>query len=153
MNNMQILHECRDSRDDHFAERRTHIRHAVNSGRHKRRETQDDFSGEDITEEMILDHLETLTTRFSLKKAASNEAILECISYAEEAGLYNSSSSPDIVMNDAERPSEDFSGPHGTHLAHDTYVEDVWEKTYDDRREQYKRNASVVFPFVRYRVL
>lgn len=31
MNNMQILHECRDSRDDHFAERRSRMRRAVNT--------------------------------------------------------------------------------------------------------------------------
>ncbi|KAJ7901464.1 hypothetical protein B0H13DRAFT_1621961 [Mycena leptocephala] len=39
MNNMQILHECRDSRDDHFAERRSRVRRAVKSaGRRQRRE-------------------------------------------------------------------------------------------------------------------
>ncbi|KAJ7848129.1 hypothetical protein B0H14DRAFT_2356886 [Mycena olivaceomarginata] len=33
MDNMQILHECRDSRDDHFAERRYLSRRAVNETR------------------------------------------------------------------------------------------------------------------------
>ncbi|KAJ7275810.1 hypothetical protein C8J57DRAFT_1223960 [Mycena rebaudengoi] len=60
---------------------------------------------------MILDHLEELTTRFSIKKAASNKTILECLEYAEAA-------------------------------AYDTYPEDVWEKAYDDRWEEYKKNAS-----------
>ncbi|KAJ7768744.1 hypothetical protein B0H14DRAFT_2402635 [Mycena olivaceomarginata] len=44
MDNMQILHECRDSRDDHFAERRYLARKAVNETRRKRgRNDIDDF--------------------------------------------------------------------------------------------------------------
>lgn len=87
---MQILHECRDSRDDHFAEQRYLARRAVKEVRRRRScEHADDFSGEDVTEEMILEHLEEITDRFSMKKVASQEAILECVSYAEDAGLYN----------------------------------------------------------------
>ncbi|KAJ7870311.1 hypothetical protein B0H14DRAFT_2345734 [Mycena olivaceomarginata] len=48
MDNMQILHECRDSRDDHFAERRYSSRRAVNETRRRGRvEVDDDFVGQD----------------------------------------------------------------------------------------------------------
>jgi hypothetical protein len=78
MDNMQILHECCDSRDDHFAERRYLARKSVNETRRKRgRDDIDDFCGEDVSDVMILDHLEEITRRFSIKKAASNEAILQ----------------------------------------------------------------------------
>ena len=79
MDNMQILHECRDSRDDHFAEKRYLNRKAVNDVRRHQRingEDIDDFLGEDVNEEMILDHLEEISQRFSLKKLSSGQAVL-----------------------------------------------------------------------------
>lgn len=145
MDNMQILHECRDSRDDHFAERRYLVRRAVKDVRRRGgHEDADDFCGEDGTEKMILDHLEEITDRFSFKKAASQEAILECIDYAEDSGLYN------IPNNAAERciPLEDDSEPHGTHLVTNRNLEDIWEKAYDDRRELSKKNATGETPKV-----
>ncbi|KAJ7706566.1 hypothetical protein B0H14DRAFT_2647051 [Mycena olivaceomarginata] len=54
------------------------VRRAIVGGRRQGRQVADDFSGEDITEDMILTHLEEISTRFSLKKAAANETILEC---------------------------------------------------------------------------
>jgi hypothetical protein len=115
------------------------IGHAVKSSGKRAYDVADDFGREDVTEEMILDHLETLTDRFSSKKAAANEAILECIEYAEDAGLYNGVA--DMVPNtDLEVNCDE---PHGTHLAEDSYLESVWEKAYEERRDQYKRNASV----------
>jgi hypothetical protein len=141
MENMQILHECRDSRDDHFAEHRNRVRKAVNS-RNRRRRAQDgdDFSGEDVTEAMILDHLEDLTTRFSMKRAAANEAILECVHYAEESGMY----SAEFQDNSTHDPSamSDATGLEGTHLVTDTYHEDIWGKAYEERRDRFKRSAS-----------
>ncbi|KAJ7924825.1 hypothetical protein B0H13DRAFT_1863688 [Mycena leptocephala] len=114
----RILHEWRDSRD-HFAERRYLARRAVKeTHRRRRNEDTDDFSGEDVTEEMILDHLEEITDRFSMRKAASHEATIECVSYAEDAGLYN-------VENGVVAPCTqmgDESQPHGTHLVTDTYL-------------------------------
>jgi hypothetical protein len=83
--NMQILHECRDSRHDHFAERRYLARRVVNQTQRKRNhEHEDDFTGQDITEEMILEHLEGITERFSFKKAASHKTMLECYSYLKQ---------------------------------------------------------------------
>jgi hypothetical protein len=114
------------------------IGHAVKSSGKRAYDVADDFGREDVTEEMILDHLETLTDRFSSKKAAANEAILECIEYAEDAGLYNGVA--DMVPNtDLEVNCDE---PHGTHLAEDSYLESVWEKAYEERRDRYKRTAS-----------
>lgn len=45
-------------------------------------------------------------------------------------------------------PLEDESQPHGAHLVTDTYLENVLEKTYDDRRESSKKNASCQAPKV-----
>jgi hypothetical protein len=98
----------------------------------------DDFSGEDITEDMILTHLEEISTRFSLKKAAVNEPILECVSYADDAGLYNR---PFCLSVPEESPATDrFETGHL--MSNDTYPEDIWEKAYKDRRYLYKRVAS-----------
>ncbi|KAJ7835044.1 hypothetical protein B0H13DRAFT_1913767 [Mycena leptocephala] len=55
---------------------------------------------------------------FFHEKAASHEATIECVSYAEDAGLYN-------VENGVVAPCTqmgDESQPHGTHLVTDTYL-------------------------------
>ncbi|KAK0229810.1 hypothetical protein EDD85DRAFT_956905 [Armillaria nabsnona] len=59
MNNMQILHECRDSRDDHFAERRAH-NHEVPRGHYRNQHDSDDFNDEENTQEAILEHMRSL---------------------------------------------------------------------------------------------
>ncbi|KAJ7216330.1 hypothetical protein GGX14DRAFT_358907 [Mycena pura] len=54
MENMQMIHECRDSRDDHFTQRRYLARQAQKDARRAKRghaESADDFGGEDVTEE------------------------------------------------------------------------------------------------------
>jgi hypothetical protein len=104
-----------------------------------RRKVADDFAGEDVTEEMILDHLEELTTRFSMKRAAAHEAILECVSYAEEAGMY------DARLHESHSqdcPSPDSYDFEGAVEVNGTSEEELWEKAYNDRRDQFKRNAS-----------
>jgi hypothetical protein len=140
MENMQILHECRDSRDDHFAERRNRVHRAVKSTGSRRHDLADDFSGEDVTETMILDHLEGLASRFSLKTTAANEAILECINYAEEAGMY--SNATDLGENPEDMEECAAAEKNQTILVNDTYLEDTWEKAYDERRDQYKPKSS-----------
>jgi hypothetical protein len=85
---------------------------------------------------MILEHLEDISTRFSLKKAAANEAILECIQYAQESGMY------DISFYEPPTTSEDPNQFERAHLITDTHREDVWEKAYEDRRDEFKKRAS-----------
>jgi hypothetical protein len=89
---------------------------------------------------MILEHLEELTTRFSMKRAAAHESILECVHYAEESGMYRAELHDPSIDNPAAMSETAALG--GTHLVTDTYHEDVWGKAYEDRRDRFKRSAS-----------
>ncbi|KAJ6556237.1 hypothetical protein B0H19DRAFT_947758, partial [Mycena capillaripes] len=70
-----------------------------------------------------------------MKRAAANEAILECVSYAEDAGLY-----------DRSFCSDNQADPNGIETGHfptkNRDPEDIWQEAYEDRRDSYKRNAS-----------
>ncbi|KAJ6527126.1 hypothetical protein B0H19DRAFT_970260 [Mycena capillaripes] len=75
-----------------------------------------------------------------MKKAASHETTLECINYAENAGLYDlpdDLSSQPATANDAD---DSFST--GIYLVTDTWLEGLWEECYEKRRESLKKSAS-----------
>lgn len=81
MENMQILHECRDSRDDHFADRRNRRRCHVGRSTENyagRTNTQDDFGDED-GEDLILEHLQSIDQCCSQRKLGGQEDALTCL--------------------------------------------------------------------------
>jgi hypothetical protein len=85
---------------------------------------------------MILDHLEDISARFSIKKASANEAILECVQYAQESGMYDTS----VCMN-ANESSQEPTEFNSAQLITDTCHEDIWEKAYEERRDQFKKKC------------
>jgi len=137
MNNMQILHECKDSRDDHFANRRNRYRDgkvsqyssgSVNS-------LFDDFT-EDDEESNILEHLVLIESCISQKVHTSNDAVQQCLYHLESGGMYSKVSSY-LPLVSAESESNSILEVQ----EHVPVLEQTWRKAYEDRRDQWKHKS------------
>lgn len=88
IDNMQLLHECRDSRDDHFSkrnvQRRAHARLAEGDQNHNR---PADHHSMDMDESKILAHLEQIDRAWSEKNDKSSETVQDCLSHARDSCL------------------------------------------------------------------
>ena len=78
MDNMQILHECCDSRDDHFADCQN--RNRICSRRAPgeftgSRNADDDFGGEDDEDVLILEHLQSIDSSTSTSREVSDDNV------------------------------------------------------------------------------
>ena len=143
MDNMQILHECRDSRDDHFAQRLGGCRSLANRLSQEitgRRDASDDFGGEDDDEGLILEHLESIGACHSHKSASGNEMALQCIEYLARGGFWSERSSEALNHSTS---SEQFEVE--VHESQPT-LEESWRKAYEDRRDlsRYKSTQTEV---------
>ena len=131
--NMQILHECHDSRDDHF-EKRNRQRRA------EARQAPGDFGRRNenpentvLDEEDILAHLESMDSETSQRQNRSNEMIFDCLHHAEDVNLIQSSPQEFTVT---EPSTEAISCEHC--LIEDNNMERSWEAEYENRRQAWK---------------
>jgi hypothetical protein len=129
MDNMQILHECCDSRDDHYAQR--HNRQSQSSmdlpqSMLQSADIDDDCIDCDDEQGLILEHLEAISSSCSKKTSASQQVVLQCLHHLHLCGIYSSDNValPDLLNDDCET----------TELhANDSALESVWQKAYEDR--------------------
>jgi hypothetical protein len=140
MDNMQILHECRDSRDDHFSGRRNKGRNRSNRVPTELvgdRIVADDVFGEsDEDESFILSHFESIENARSEWKSRSRTQTLECLRHVEESGRYRTRhprvSTVDLAHSSIQLIESDKTSD----------LEEIWRKTYQDRRENWKKRSS-----------
>lgn len=130
MNNMQLLHECKDSRDDHFAQRRSkqrpHNEYVNTAWMETVSPEVDELNGEETTDD-ILSHIlsiEESRSRYNMKINASVEAL---VAAADRAGLFA----------DFGHPIEPASNDTGTASAVEvvrnvtTHQEAEWKTAYE----------------------
>jgi len=144
MDNMQILHECRDSRDDHYALRRSKGQPRSTRASQELmgiRNTSDDFYGDDDDEGRILDHLESISTCTSQRSSASVDAANRCIDCLTVNGFFDqpiglpghtSESSELSILTSVQEVPEPQPA-----------MEAIWRKAYEDRRDQSKRRSAL----------
>ena len=135
MNNMQILHECKDSRDDHFKNRRTRNRTLrVSEEIRQSHHAYDNFAEGDQQE--ILEHLNSIENCRSDQINDNNSQLLQCLTDVESCGLYkinrenNSCNTTQIIQSD---DFEERVDPHTVSL------EPLWQTTYENRRNNWKK--------------
>ena len=136
MDNMQILHECKDSRDDHFTQRRVRNRDRQNQVSDSVIQTTETTDNNGLTEndnDSILEHLLAIDNCHSASTEKSREDVVSCVTYAEESGLFSSlSTSPHENPN-----NENLEEVNDDALSY----EDIWKAEYDTRRLQWKQQA------------
>lgn len=140
MDNMQILHECKDSRDDHFSGRRIRPRHRSNrlprhvEGGH---DAEDGFGSGEEDEGLLMSHFEAMDNVRSVRLTTRRDVVDKCVQAANEGGVYRSRRP---MMEDDTNNEE-----HRAKMVPDgdvTRMEDLWRKTYEDRRARWKRKHT-----------
>lgn len=137
MDNMQILHECRDSRDDHFTGRRIRPKNRCNRVPQNmdNREYEDDgiYAEEEDERGLVLRHIEEVERIRTMQELRQSEAVRQCIESAESAGLYRQKSTDVGCVVEDESLTEIVINGEGCQM------EEVWRRTYEERRSESKR--------------
>lgn len=136
MTNMQLMHECKDSKDDHFKNRVQNEQFQIPSEYVHSAEDSIDSHG---IEEDLLTHLDSISDAHATRIASSTANINSCLQFVEQAGMYNPC--PSSVQDELITRAED--GAVDKVQANDTHIENEWKKTYEQRREQLKKLCQI----------
>lgn len=143
MENMQMLHECKDSRDDHFASRRTRCRSrsdVIQSAWTEDIDVVNDDTLDGNVEDQVLEHLLDIDRSLSLKRAWMTKDAALCVAAAEQAGLLATINLTTAnSLNLCDMTEEDKSG-HKL-ITDDTSddLESTWRHWYTQQRQKVKQ--------------
>ena len=134
MNNMQILHKCKDSKDNHFRTRKNRVLP------NERRSAQDPAFEQPNMDE-ILEHIDSVENYHSYATMESLRHVADCLSELESAGLFDVSKGGGTGDPDeSEHPPPE--PPERIMLPNDDTLEDQWKNTYEKRRDEWKQKLS-----------
>ena len=134
--NMQVLHECRDSRDDHM-QTRTRERPRGDAGfGASGGDPGNDVEEIDMSE--VLEHLEEIDRMSSRRNDEVSRDARECLDTLDEAGFFATADRGVATVGDAVVPE---SAPED-----DSTLEDEWRDTYERRKAAWKVRASECEP-------
>lgn len=131
LNNMQVLHECRDAKDTEDRRRRDARRENVQP-RWSERNGVEQFAG-DTTEDDLLDHIDSVINYASERNSRVNADVLECLGELDQSGIFSTAGSPQSQSSNRSDAESDLLLPP------DLPLEDMWRTTYDNRRSMWKR--------------
>ena len=133
IDNMQVLHECRDARDDHFASRAKHTRSARPQ---ENDQTESNHLGEEMTDNLLHEHLMSIQDYQSDNVAKTSATAAECLASVNESGYFVTDGSQ-MNTDDTEVDVNSIcvSGPK------DNQLELIWNAAYEQRR----LNAKLAF--------
>ena len=131
--NMQVLHECRDSRNEHM-QARVRDRSKRGAGRSAGEAGQDNDQEIDMSE--VLNHLEDIDRMASRRLDESNHETQECLARLADAGYFTVSDHP-MLSSDADN-SVELTGEE------DDAMEDQWQDVYDKRKAAWRLEAQEV---------
>lgn len=128
---MQVLHECKDAHDDHFA-------NCTNQARQSQQFEQHNHLGEVLTEELLHEHLQQISNFQSDNIGKTVETALTCMNFVEDSGFFSTDRPPSIPSGKEEITEQ---GTVCVADAKDNELEVLWQQTY----EQHKLIAKNVF--------
>jgi hypothetical protein len=136
MNNMQLLHECKDSHDDHFHERHScQLRLAPEIAVNETAPIEDTLEG--INDSQILQHLESIDDCYSEQKTCTNFNTLDCIEHAEQGGLFY------VTPSDAHYRISLADCVHVEQLhLNSVDLEGMWKTEYDCHHDTWKQKTT-----------
>ncbi|KAJ3548530.1 hypothetical protein NM688_g5285 [Phlebia brevispora] len=134
MNNMQILHECKDNGGDHFRYRAHLIRHRLSTYADEVGIEPIEIS-EDVDEEDVLRHLQDCSSTRSSQSDGMSKSADACLSSALANGIYNWG---EVSVSDKTQPDSTMS----CEFSSNKDLEKTWQKFYATRRNQLKQKVS-----------
>ena len=136
LDNMQILHECKDSRDDHFANRRhRHNLKGISSDIISHTHHDDNFFG-DSTDEEILTHLDSIDSCYSIRQSATNDDLISCLHYMDSCRFFDAP--PSSTMTSIQQQSNSNDVLSSEIDIDNTMQENEWRDYYEARRLKWK---------------
>jgi len=130
MNNMQLLHECKDSRDSHMKNRNRQPTGFVTSEMINASQTaQEDDLNESLHENALHNLLVTVADKNSEKISRSSEDISSVLTHFENSGLCQ------MPLTSREFPAD---GVIELIDGSDTGYENLWKNAYDARKLSWK---------------
>ena len=133
IDNMQILHECHDSRDDHM-QIHTQRHDGSNYTQIFDRDQQAENEIEEIDMTDVLQHLEEIDQMSSRKTGAMDHEAQQCLNELEVAGWYDTGC---ILLTTS---SYDDTSKLG--LPNEESLEDEWRHAYEIRKAAWKQEAK-----------
>jgi hypothetical protein len=140
LNNMQSLHECKDSRDDHFLERQNERKRASQNQTNNKEtignsKNDDFFFGDpnDIGDE-ILEHIESSEASRSETNSRSCQDAEDCVRHADHSGMFDQP-----IENDAMDTLPDFAQHREIS---DTDLEQMWTHEYEQGKVTWKEKMK-----------
>ena len=128
LNNMQVMHECRDSRNDHMQTRmRTRLKSDTKSS------PFDGAPGNEIEEvdmTEVLEHLEDIDRMASRRNEETDRDAQQCLDELANAGFFD-------VHSGSRRADSNGVTPELLPAGDDT-LEDEWRDTYEKRKAAWK---------------
>lgn len=138
MDNMQILHECRDSRDDHFANRCIRVPGNQFLGFGGGSSYDDDFDSDENTDEAILHHLQSLDQSMGERFVFEQGNVRDTLKHADAIGIFRINHRvPPTLSNDAGSGFEECVKEARPEL------ESIWDDEYEARRSALRTSAMV----------
>ena len=135
MDNMQILHECKDSKNSHFRMRRNR------AGPSEKRSMQDQGFDQPNMDE-ILEHIDSVESYHSRATMESLLHISDCLSELEGAGLFDVPTATDRDSFNRTERRPPLECPERLMLPDDETLEDQWKGVYEKRRDEWKRKLA-----------
>jgi len=125
LDNIQLLHECRDSKDSLQKKRNRAM------DRERRTSVRDDGSGEPDMNE-VMDHIDSVENYYSRATYESQANVDDCLWELQASGIFSHTERDNPPLPTSERIM----------LPDDDTLEDQWETTYEDRRNKWKQKLS-----------
>ena len=132
MNNMQILHECKDSKNNHFRMRKNRVLPSERRSVH-------DLSPDQPNMNEILDHIDSVENYHSRATMESLGHVADCLSELESSGLFNVPEGTRAGNLDESEQRPPHETPERMMLPDDDTLEDQWKSVYEKRRDEWKR--------------
>ncbi|KAF5334229.1 hypothetical protein D9611_014313 [Ephemerocybe angulata] len=144
LNNMQVFHECKDSRDDHFRNRflRLPALGAEYEGRDELR--LDDMVvsplAADAEEEGLLEHLRSCRSSANTL-TARDENVEHCLQVASQCGMFQAANMS-VFDNIIEQQQELNPSSVVDVSRSGVGLEQIWKNSYDDRRPRARKRRK-----------
>ena len=134
MDNMQLLHECKDSRDDHYLNRRSRVALAPEFTREIAGDGE--LAAENLDVDLIA-HLESIERTSSQFISEQKGDVLRCLGAAREAGLFRVGpvSRGDLLDRVNSGCKSELVTDQNAHFEAD------WKEAYTKRRESWKKQT------------
>lgn len=138
IDNMQILHECKDSCDDHFAKmsslRRSEMNCVLPGHLDKAVDVEDNFLAEEGQDQAILEHLEAIDSTRSTHAFIANKNVQDCISSVQLSGMYDviHAASSDNIRDDVNSVTHEVFDDNPVE-------ENIWKDAYNNRKQNWKK--------------